>query len=308
MICFILCTFSLTLLSSLGQLDSAIADFSTCLRHRPDTNEAYKFRGNCRFGTGDIVGALLDYELALCFHHPHHHHHCTHAHFPNEESVVNNMAVACLCVGEWELALQMLETLLGTHSVQLNPDISKVVHVNVALTQKIMRFVSMTTATTTTSTGLMTAGGDVGDFSNTSKNNENSGNNNSNNNNSATFERKFHSFLQKKLVQKKHFLVDVVYEKAVETKMVQMMQRTLCDHFNVPSTPPPTPSTSTATATNADGTVGGREDDDSDSDASMNDGTEDSEEEEEDDDADSEEDELGEVQDTDSDSDEGAGL
>lgn len=48
-----------------GQFGLAINDYSSCLRHRPDTLDAWKYRANARFALGDIVGSISDYQCAL---------------------------------------------------------------------------------------------------------------------------------------------------------------------------------------------------------------------------------------------------
>jgi tetratricopeptide (TPR) repeat protein len=66
-----------------GDFAMAFADYGLCLKHRPDTYEAWKYRGNVRYATSDLVGAIEDYKSALLLE-------------PDDCAVLNNCAIAYL--------------------------------------------------------------------------------------------------------------------------------------------------------------------------------------------------------------------
>jgi len=89
----------------LGKFAMAISDYDLCLKHRPDTFEAWKYRANARYAAGEIEGAITDYEKAISF----------------EESdcmVYSNCAMAFLSLGMFEMARSHLKKALHLRSSQ----------------------------------------------------------------------------------------------------------------------------------------------------------------------------------------------
>jgi Tfp pilus assembly protein PilF len=72
-----------------GNFSAAIADYNLCLKHRPDTYEAWKYRGNVKFACGDLIGASLDYANALRIE-------------PEDGAVLNNCGVCYMGLGNFE--------------------------------------------------------------------------------------------------------------------------------------------------------------------------------------------------------------
>lgn len=74
---------------------NAIKDYNACIKYRPDTHEAWKYRGNVNFAVGSVEEAITDYTRALVFE-------------PEDFGVLNNLAIALLGMGEYDKALQYL--------------------------------------------------------------------------------------------------------------------------------------------------------------------------------------------------------
>ncbi len=71
-----------------GKFNVAIADYDLCLKHRPDTYEAWKYRANAKFANGDVENSIKDYNSALHFE-------------PEDYAVHNNCAIAYLAGYFW---------------------------------------------------------------------------------------------------------------------------------------------------------------------------------------------------------------
>jgi len=87
----------------LGKYSAAISDYEKCLKHRPDTFEAWKYRGNSRFAIGDIEGAMNDFQAAIGLEPD-----C------DDCAVLNNCGVAFLCTGDFDIALNYFEKAKNT--------------------------------------------------------------------------------------------------------------------------------------------------------------------------------------------------
>lgn len=74
---------------------NAIKDYNACIKYRPDTHEAWKYRGNVNFAVGCVEEAITDYTRALDFE-------------PDDFGVLNNLAVALFGMGDYDKALQYL--------------------------------------------------------------------------------------------------------------------------------------------------------------------------------------------------------
>jgi len=79
-----------------GDLQGALADYDICLKHRPDTLEGWKYRGNVRFALGDLFNAISDYEKVLKMD-------------PADSTVVNNCAIAHMGMGNFAGASSLLQ-------------------------------------------------------------------------------------------------------------------------------------------------------------------------------------------------------
>jgi len=84
-----------------GDLSYALQDYTTCIRHRPDTYEAWRYRGNVRHATGDLLGATQDYKNALLL--------INGGTLEMEDcAVINNCAMAHVALGEFDKAIELL--------------------------------------------------------------------------------------------------------------------------------------------------------------------------------------------------------
>jgi len=83
-----------------GDLSAATADYNLCLKHRPDTYEAWRYRGNVRHALGDLLGAVADYSTALSL---------TASNLEAEDcAVLNNCAMAFISLGDFDRAVEYL--------------------------------------------------------------------------------------------------------------------------------------------------------------------------------------------------------
>ena len=101
---------------------NAIKDYDTCLKHRPDTSDAWKYRANARYAAGDIQGAAHDYATAI------------RLHSSPDITVWNNYAMALFCEGELEKACDTFSKTLAfpdsaSFSIQLNQNLQLVQYV-----------------------------------------------------------------------------------------------------------------------------------------------------------------------------------
>jgi len=80
----------------IGDFSLAYSDYCTCLKHRPDTYEAWKYRGNVRYAVGDLMGAVEDYRTALAMD-------------SDDIAVINNCAIAFLGMGDFDKSIENLE-------------------------------------------------------------------------------------------------------------------------------------------------------------------------------------------------------
>jgi len=78
-----------------GDFNLAVMDYDICLKHRPDTYEAWKYRGNVKFAAGDLQGAINDYTGALQID-------------ANDCGVINNCALSYLGLGHFDKAAELL--------------------------------------------------------------------------------------------------------------------------------------------------------------------------------------------------------
>lgn len=115
--------------SLLAKYITAIADFDLCLRHRPDTFDAWKLRGNLRYASGDVKGALRDYEAALRFH-------------SSDSAVLNNSALAHAALGEWELSAQKLEVAMKVS--EQSPLVLENLRTNIRIIQSLRDTLTLT--------------------------------------------------------------------------------------------------------------------------------------------------------------------
>jgi len=79
----------------IGDFSLAFNDYGVCLKHRPDTYEAWKYRGNVRYATSDLLGAIEDYKNALLLE-------------ADDCAVLNNCAIALLALGDYDRASECL--------------------------------------------------------------------------------------------------------------------------------------------------------------------------------------------------------
>jgi tetratricopeptide (TPR) repeat protein len=79
-----------------GIYANAIKDYDACIKYRPDSQEAWKYRGNLNFAVGALEDAITDYTRSLDFE-------------PADYGSLNNMAIAQLGLGDYENSLQNLE-------------------------------------------------------------------------------------------------------------------------------------------------------------------------------------------------------
>jgi len=78
-----------------GDFNLAISDYDVCIKHRPDTYEAWKYRANVKYATGNLSGAIQDYISALQLD-------------PNDCGVINNCALSYLGIGNFDKASELL--------------------------------------------------------------------------------------------------------------------------------------------------------------------------------------------------------
>jgi tetratricopeptide (TPR) repeat protein len=78
-----------------GDFSLAVSDYDVCLKHRPDTYEAWKYRGNVKYASGNLAGAIQDYTGALQID-------------PNDCGIINNCAISYLGLGNFDKAAAML--------------------------------------------------------------------------------------------------------------------------------------------------------------------------------------------------------
>jgi tetratricopeptide (TPR) repeat protein len=74
---------------------NAIKDYNACIKYRPDTHEAWKYRGNVNFAVGCVEEAIADYTRAIDFE-------------SDDFGVLNNLAVALFGMGDYDRALHYL--------------------------------------------------------------------------------------------------------------------------------------------------------------------------------------------------------
>lgn len=77
-----------------------------CLKHRPDTFEAWKYRANAKFADGDLEGAMRDYQNTMELE-------------VEDFSVLNNYAVAQLS-GAHPFPLSLTTTAVGQFDESVN--------------------------------------------------------------------------------------------------------------------------------------------------------------------------------------------
>jgi len=108
-----------------GKFALAISDYDLCLKHRPDTYEAWKYRANAKFASGDVEGAMVDYRNTMSME-------------PNDASILNNCGIALLALGQYETALEYFKNVLGIHSPAADAAVEGVKH-NIATTKMFIK-------------------------------------------------------------------------------------------------------------------------------------------------------------------------